>query len=75
MAYPREVLNQIKWGDGDLSQVLITYVNRGAPGDVARINGEDIVELGRSFFTIGESEIPYHRIVKIEKNGEEVFRA
>jgi hypothetical protein len=75
MAYPREVLNRIKWRDGDMSKVLVTYVHRGAPGDLACIRGEDIKNLGRSFFLIGESEVPYHRVVKIENDGEEVFRA
>lgn len=75
MVYPREVLNHLRWGEGDLSKVLITYVHRGAPGNLACAKGEDVLELGRSFFQVGGSEIPYHRIVKIEKNGEEVFRA
>lgn len=75
MAYPREVLNGILWGRGGLSNVIVTYVHRGAPDDVAMINGKDILELGRSFFRVGESHIPYHRIIKIENDGEEVYRA
>lgn len=55
--------------------MMVTYVHRGAPDDMAVIKGEDIVELGRSFFRAGESYIPYHRIIKIENDGEEVYRA
>ena len=73
MTYPRDILNEIKWGGGGLSQVVITYLHRGAPGDLASIRGEEIVELGRSFFSTHESKIPYHRIRIIENDGEEVF--
>jgi len=53
----------------------VIYVHRGGPGDRASVKGEDITELGRSFFTVGEGNIPYHRIVRIEKEGEVVFQA
>jgi uncharacterized protein (UPF0248 family) len=75
VTYPREVLNRIKWTKGELSDVMVTYAHRGAPDDMAVIKGEDIMELGRSFFRAGESYIPYHRIIKIENDGEEVYRA
>jgi uncharacterized protein (UPF0248 family) len=75
MTYPREVLNEIKWRNGSLSGVVIYYLHRGAPEDMAFIKGDDIVELGRSFFHTRESSIPYHRITKIEKGGEVVFSA
>lgn len=75
VTYPREVLNGIRWMKGDLSNVTVTYVHRGAPGDQRTIRGEDIAELGRSFFKVGDGQIPYHRIIRIEKDGEEVFRA
>lgn len=75
MTYPRKVLNGIKWGAGGLQGVVVTYVHRGGPDDLASTRGEDITELGRSFFTVGEGQIPYHRIVKIEKDGEVVYLA
>ena len=73
MVYPREVLNRLRWGRGGLSMVVVTYLHRGAPGDLTVVRGEDITELGRSFFRTGESYIPYHRIMKIEMEGEVVF--
>ena len=73
MTYPREVLNEIKWRHNALDEVLVTYVHRGAPGDVLTISGKDIVELGRSFFSTGEATIPYHRIVRIVFRQKVVF--
>ncbi len=74
MTYPRQVLNKMRWGTGGLNNVVVTYIHRGGPGDLAYVNGEAITELGRSFFLVGEAQIPYHRIVKIEKDGEMVFQ-
>jgi uncharacterized protein (UPF0248 family) len=73
MTYPREVLNRMKWVGG-LNGVVVTYVHRGGPDDMEYVKGEDITELGRSFFTVREGRIPYHRILKIEKDGEVVFQ-
>ncbi len=74
MVFPREVLNKLKWsGDADLGEAIITYIHRGAPGDVIAISGKDIVELERSFFVTSEAKIPYHRIIKIEMRGEVLF--
>jgi uncharacterized protein len=70
--YPREILNRLKWKDGGLHGVKITYIHRGAPGDTLMIPGEEITSLGRSFFSTKDSDIPYHRIVLIER-GDELF--
>lgn len=74
MTYPRQVLNRLKWAEGGLNGVVITYVHRGGIDDMAYVNGEDVSDLGRSFFTVREGHIPYHRIIKIEKEGEVVFQ-
>ena len=74
MTYPRQVLNRMRWGEGGLRGVVVIYVHREGPNDQAYVKGEDITELGRSFFAVGEGQIPYHRIVKIEKKGEVVFQ-
>jgi uncharacterized protein len=55
--------------------VKVTYVHRGAPGDLTCVLGEDIVDLGRSFFSMLNGTVPYHRIIMIEKDGEVVFQA
>jgi len=58
-----------------LMGVTVTYVHRGAPGDLTCVQGEDVVELGRSFFSTPDRTVPYHRIRKIEKDGKVVFQA
>jgi len=73
MVYPREVLNELKWRYNALEEARVTYVHRGAPGDVLMIPGADIMELGHSFFQTRESTIPYHRIVLIEWRGRVLF--
>jgi len=55
--------------------VTVTYVHRGIPGDLSCVRGEDVVEIGRSFFSTPDGTVPYHRIRKIEMDGEVVFRA
>jgi uncharacterized protein (UPF0248 family) len=73
--YPREVLNRIKWKEGrGLKDVVVTYLHRGAPGDLSAVRGEEIVELERSFFVTADSKIPYHRIRAIEHRGKLVYR-
>ncbi|MFA5313562.1 MAG: RNA repair domain-containing protein [Methanomassiliicoccales archaeon] len=73
MVFPREVLNELKWRYDSLEDAEITYIHRGAPGDVMTIKGAEIVTLGRSFFDTGDATIPYHRIVRISWKGTLVF--
>ena len=54
---------------------MVTYVHRGAPGDVKSVRGDDITGLERSFFTVGRGKIPYHRVIRIEMDGEVVYLA
>ena len=72
------MLNWIKWtGNPNLKGVRVWYLHRGAPGDIKIIEGGDILRLERSFFVLlshgRETSIPYHRIRRIEINGEKVF--
>lgn len=74
MVYPREVLNRLRWKDGEsLADAVIWYVHRGAPGDVLKITGKDIISLGRGFFDTADATIPYHRILRIDYRGETLF--
>jgi uncharacterized protein (UPF0248 family) len=75
MATAKEVLNELKWRDDrDFNSVKLTYIHRGAPGDVKTIDGADILELGKSFFETSEAMIPYHRITIIYYEGEELWK-
>lgn len=74
MVYPREVLNKLKWTEGEsLSDAVIWYVHRGAPGDVMRISGADIRGLRPGFFETSEATIPFHRILRIDYRGKTLF--
>jgi uncharacterized protein (UPF0248 family) len=70
----KDVLNELRWRkDRRLTDAVICYVHRGAPGDERRISGADIRELGSSFFSTSEATVPYHRIFRIEYAGEIIF--
>ena len=70
--HPKPILNEIKWRGLDMEECEIDVLHRGAPGDKITVKGSDI-SLGRSFFTFGETMIPYHRILRIRYDGRTVF--
>ncbi|NLI74228.1 MAG: DUF504 domain-containing protein [Euryarchaeota archaeon] len=74
MAFPRDILNELKWRHDRLSDASIAYLHRGAPGDRRIISGSAITDLGRSFFKTAESKIPYHRIRLIMLDDEVIYR-
>ena len=72
----KDALAQLKWKDHveDWSAVSVTIRHHGAPGDVKRIRGDRITDLMTSFFEVdAETEIPYHRILRIERDGVTVY--
>lgn len=72
----KDVLARLRWKDHveDWSTVLVTIRHHGAPGDEKRISGSRISNLGTSFFEIdAETQIPYHRILRIERSGQPVY--
>lgn len=74
MVYPREVLNRLRWTEGEsLAEAVIWYVHRGAPNNAKKITGGNIVSLGSGFFDTDEATIPYHRILRIDYRGETLF--
>ena len=74
MVYPREVLNRLKWTEGEsIDEATILYTHRGAANDMASVRGSDITDLGKGFFHTSEASIPYHRILRIEYRGGTVF--
>jgi uncharacterized protein (UPF0248 family) len=70
----REILNKVKWDERmDFDQLEVVYLHRGAPDDLKRIYGREIVHIGKSFLSLKEAEIPYHRIVRILCEGEILY--
>ncbi|MFP4001469.1 MAG: DUF504 domain-containing protein [Candidatus Natronoplasma sp.] len=71
MDNPRDILNELKWRhEKSLEKARIYYVHRGAPDDFRVMQGEDIEDLGRSFIRTEDAHIPYHRVFKIDYEGE-----
>ncbi|HDN51274.1 MAG TPA: DUF504 domain-containing protein [Thermoplasmatales archaeon] len=69
------LLNKLKWDSRyDFSKVRVWYVSRGEPDDMAFVDGDDIHVIGRAFLETARGYVPHHRIVKIEYEGQEIFR-
>jgi uncharacterized protein (UPF0248 family) len=72
-------LLQRYWHDDhyDTGNVLVWYIDRGAPGDRSSVSGPDI-SLEPYYMSIrttdGEKPLPYHRILLITYNGKVTFR-
>ncbi len=53
----------------DFALVSLTYVNRGAPGDVSSVDGGQIRGLDAYYFEVDAGDritcIPYHRLTEI----------
>ncbi len=75
--FPRTVLNEVKWKGCDLSECIIYYENRGSPNDTTIVTGDKIKKIDSMFLILEEipyeKYIPYHRITKIEYEGETIF--
>jgi len=72
----KDVLARLRWKDHveDWSTVQLTIRHHGAPNDEKLLSGTRITALGTSFFEIdAETQIPYHRILRIERNSEPVY--
>ncbi len=70
----RALLNRIRWDERcNLSQLEVSYVDRGRPGDVNIARGDDIVDVTQHFFEINGAMIPFHRIIAIRYRGEVLF--
>lgn len=64
----KNILNLMMWHpEQDISRCHITYVHRGAPGNLKTISGSQIEKLEKGFLILAEDvHIPYHRIIRIE---------
>lgn len=71
----KNVLDMILWHpEMDIKQSKITYIHRGAKGNLKTIEGDDINKLGRGFLILDEdTHIPYHRIIKIQYKGKLIW--
>lgn len=68
----RNIINMILWHpEMEINDTKITYIHRGAPGNLKTINGNSIDGMEGGFVLLKEGTlIPFHRIVKIEINNK-----
>jgi len=71
--HPKSIINEIKWRGYSLEETEIEILHRGAPRDRIIARASEI-DLGRSFFSLAGTEIPYHRIQVIRFRGRAIFR-
>lgn len=61
----------------DFQLVCVDYINRGAPGNRSAISGDRILRLESGGMVIesaiGETFIPYHRILWIQYDGNLIW--
>jgi uncharacterized protein (UPF0248 family) len=71
----KNVLDMILWHpEMDFNKCNITYVHRGAPGNLKKITCGRVRSLERGFLILDdETQIPCHRIIKIEYEGNLVW--
>ena len=74
VATAREVLNALRWrGDRDLRAARIEYADRVRPGGMRVIEGSEIVELERRYFTTATTRLPYYKVLRITAGAEVLF--
>ncbi|AXV37408.1 MAG: DUF504 domain-containing protein [Methanobacteriaceae archaeon] len=64
----KNILNMILWHpDMKIADCEVTYLHRGARGNLKTIQGSKIKKLERGFIVLDdENQIPLHRIIRIE---------
>ena len=72
----RHIIKMILWHpEMEINEIRITYIHRGAPGDLKKINGNSLRRVERGFLILSDgTQIPYHRIVKIEINNKILWK-
>ena len=64
----KNIINMLLWHPRmHINETSISYIHRGAPGNIKIINGNSIERVDRGFLVLKEgTQIPCHRIIKIE---------
>ncbi len=76
----RDILNRLKWTEGEKNRFTIRYVHRGAPNDIREILLSEVSHVRKGWFVIlGEedSPIPFHRVHEVMDSltGEVLWRS
>lgn len=64
----KRVLDMLLWHpEKKIKNCIITFIHRGAPGNLKRIEGSSIRSLEGGFIILeDETKIPCHRVIRIE---------
>jgi len=70
----REILNELRWrGPDRLADATLWYRDRRRPEGHRVIHGNEILDLGRRYFTTAGGRLPYYKIQRIELAAETLF--
>ncbi len=70
----REILNELRWrGPDRLADATLWYRDRRRPEGHRVIDGNEILDLERRYFTTAGGRLPYYKIQRIELGGETLF--
>jgi uncharacterized protein (UPF0248 family) len=78
MMRSREVLLQLLHDPRySLPDAEVWYIDRGAPGNMSRAEGRNIVSVEPFAFRVttetGTKDIPYHRVIRVSHRGETLW--
>ena len=71
----KNILNMVLWPPRmNINPAKISYIHRGAPGNLKTIKGSFIDRLENGFLILNDgTQIPFHRIIKIEYNDKTLY--
>lgn len=70
----KDALDCLRWHPTyDIAKAVIWYEDRTAPDGEWCIAAGDVKEFGTSFFGVEHGSIPYHKIFRIEYDGQAIF--
>lgn len=72
----KNILDMLFWHPHkDISYTKISYIHRGAPGNIKTISGRRVENMEKGFLVLeDETHIPFHRIIKIEHNQKVIWK-
>ena len=71
----RDVLTELRWREGkDIKRAEIWYSDRVRAEGYRVIGGQEVTELGRGYFSTGDSMLPYYKILRIVVGDQVLFQ-
>ena len=72
----KNILNMVLWHpEMEIDHTKISYIHRGAPGNIKTIQGSSIERIENGFLVLNdETQIPFHRIIEIDYEDKLIWR-